>query len=469
MISQIRIIRCILTSTLDTLREGAYGSRMSKRHVITPDSVESLLVRLEELVLANSGEDEFEEIFKLLISKLWDERSGKERRFRATDDARLTLLQVNSLLAEAKRVWPGIIGQDDSIRLSPEHLTTCVRVLQRFNLVGAGVEALHASFEFLTARASKGAKGQFFTPRYVVEFCVRMVNPSASETVLDPACGSGAFLFHAFNWLSESKHLDSDEKASSYLRNNLWGFDFDLRAVRIAKALMLIADGDSANIIRLNSLLKPEAVGSLFSQVSADQDGGDLFLTVEDVVRSRVKKSRGFDVIMTNPPFAGEIRDAGVLEGYTLAKGERVERDILFLERCIELLKPGGRLAIVLPHNKLAGVQFAYVRNWLLKHARVVAVVGLGRNTFLPHTHQKTSVLFAERRRERKTRIGEERIFFGVSEQDGKDSHGNTVFRARPESSGSTGLWENVDHDLEGVLSAFQQFAAEEGLAWGEA
>jgi len=442
---------------------------MSKRHALTPGSVESLFVRLEELVLANSGEDEFEEIFKLLISKLWDERSGKERRFRATDDARFALLQMNSLLAEAKRAWPGIIGQDDSIRLSPEHLTTCVQVLERFSLLDAGFEALHASFEFLTARASKGAKGQFFTPRYVVDFCVRMINPSASEVVLDPACGSGAFLFHTFNLLSECKRFDGDDRAPSYLRSNLWGFDFDLRAVRIAKALMLIAGGDSANIIRLNSLLKPESVSSLFSQVAANQEGDDLLLTVEDVVRSRVKRSRGFDVIMTNPPFAGEIRDPGVLDGYTLAKGERVERDILFLERCIELLKPGGRLAIVLPHNKLAGGQFAYVRNWLLKRARVVAVVGLGRNAFLPHTHQKTSVLFAERRRERKTRQGLERIFFGVSERDGKDSQGNLLYLADPESTGSTSLWETVDHDLDDVLSAFKRFASEEGLAWGEA
>lgn len=142
-----------------------------------------------------------------------------------------------------------------------------------------------------------------------------------------------------------------------------------------------------------------------------------------------------------------------------------MERDVLFLERCVELLNPGGRLAIVLPHNKLASSFYSYVREWLVERVRVVAVIGLGRNTFLPHTHQKTSILFAERRTERRRQAGKERIFFGISERDGKDSQGNLVWRADP----SRGLWAGLDHDLDELVHAFGEFARAEGLHWGKA
>src|SRR5438105_15574022 len=111
---------------------------------------------------------------------------------------------------------------------------------------------------------------------------------------------------------------------------------------------MVLAGDGSANIIRLNSLLRPDMVG-LFPTADAS------ILTIEDVCRSRLRNHKGFDLILTNPPFAGEVRERHVLDGYDLSRGrDCIERDVIFLERCVELLRPGGRLAIVLPHNKVA-------------------------------------------------------------------------------------------------------------------
>ena len=139
--------------------------------------------------------------------------------------------------------------------------------------------------------------------------------------------------------------------------------------------------------------------------------------------RTRMRRHKGFDLILTNPPFAGEVREPQVLEGYATSRGRpRIERDVLFVERCTELLRPGGRLAIVLPHNKFAGSSFAYLREWLIRRARILAVVGLGRNTFLPHTHQKASVLFVQRRRQGEENAPDEKTFFAISERDGKNS-----------------------------------------------
>ena len=228
----------------------------------------------------------------------------------------------------------------------------------------------------------------------------------------------------------------------------------DGRAIRVAKALMVLAGDGSANIIRLNSLLQP-AMASLFD----DENGSSL--TIEDVARSRLRRHKGFDVILTNPPFAGEVRERQLLDGYAVArKKARVERDVLFVERCVNLLRPGGRLAIVLPHNKFAASSFGYMREWLMGKARVLAVVGLGRNTFLPHTHQKASVLFLQRNlSEVSENKNDYEIFFAISERDGKTSKGQFLFK---EDEGL--LWDRVDHDLVEIASGFDNFCKTEGL-----
>jgi type I restriction enzyme M protein len=131
---------------------------MSRRHVLIPDSLASLFGRLEELVLANSGEDELEEIFKLLLCKLWSERTGSDGfRLHGTDGE--TFAALSALLEEACREWSGLFPPGEPFRLSAEHLAACVQILAGQDLLGAGGEALDATFEFLTARAQKGSRG----------------------------------------------------------------------------------------------------------------------------------------------------------------------------------------------------------------------------------------------------------------------------------------------------------------------
>jgi len=425
---------------------------MSRRHILIPDSLASVFTRLEELVLANSGEDELEEIFKLLLAKLWAEKSGGADRFQVHGSPALTFEALSELLAAAARSWEGLLAPGEGFRLSPEHLEACVHTLVGVELLASGGEALDATFEFLTARGRKGVKGQFFTPRHAVDLCVRMVRPRPSETVLDPACGSGAFLLHALAQLREAGELRSEAEVARYAEERLWGFDFDPRAIRIARALLRVAGDGRANLVRLNSLIKREGAR-----------GGSSEPTLEQVLRARGGPTSGFDVVLTNPPFAGEIRERELLDGYALGAGRaRVERDVLFLERCVELLRPGGRLCIVLPHSKLAAESFAPVREWLLERVRLVAVIGLGRNTFMPHTSQKASVVFGIRRAREGCSL-EETIFFGVSEREGKDARGLPIFRG---GAGDGRSWRELDHDLGELLLGFDErrrAEAEEG------
>lgn len=445
---------------------------MPRRLISTPENFAGLFLRLEELVLANSGEDEFEEIFKLVYAKLWDEHKHGSTRFRLYETPKDTAEQINRLLAEAIGAWPGIFNPMTRSNLTPEHLAICVEVLARKSISDSGLEIMDSAFEYLVSRTSKGAKGQYFTPRHVVEFCVRMLKPTGEDLICDPACGSGAFLIHALrsvypSALSGDLSTADRRRIKEYCERHLWGFDFEQRAAKVAKALMLVAGDGNANIIKLNSLVKPSGQRNLFGRegLPVRNSEGPGPLTIEDVMRLRVPGFEGFDIVMTNPPFAGEVHEKDIVSEYELyrLKSARLERDALFLERCIDLLRPSGRLAIVLPDNKVSSTLYSFLREWLIRKAKILAVVGLPRDMFLPHTSQKTSIVFLQRRAKPGQTDPGEPIFFAVSERSGKDSRGNLVYRAHRSEVQRRSLWDRLDHDLEEILREYEAFAARNG------
>ena len=432
---------------------------MARRHQLVPGSWQSVLGRLEELVLANSGEDEFQEIFKLILAKIFAERTpAAGPRFAVAASPAATADAVGELLAAADRRWPGICGGSPVMRLRPEHLCVCVAAIAGLHLADASLEVLDPLFEHLIGRASKGAKGQFFTPRHVIECCVRIVDPMPGESVLDPACGSAGFLIHA---LGHVRGAAPAADLAGYAAHDLWGADFDARAIQVARAMMLVAGDGESNLFRLNSLLAPDAPGA----PGVPAAPGRREPVIEQVAADRLAAAGGFDVIMTNPPFAGDVREPGLLGRYELAgRGGRTERDVLFLERCVGLLRPGGRMAIVLPHGKFGAPGLAHLRAWLVRQVQVVAVLGLGRYTFLPHTSQKAAVLFARKRITPDPCPPAEPVLFLISERDGKDSAGRLVNRA--DAAAGEPAWLRVDHDLGDVVDIFGRFVAEHGIEW---
>ena len=209
---------------------------MAKRHGHRVADLEGLFLRLEELVLANSAEDAFAIVFPLIIAKLWDERCGLAPRFLLHPSPETTYQAVMTLLGEADKAWPGVIEQPVELPLTPAHLAICAEPLIGMALAEASLEILDALFEYLIAKAAKGRKGQYFTPRHVVEFCVRVLDPKPGERILDPACGSGGFLLQAFHHVRE-RHGLPVAAARKFARSGLWGFDFDARAARVARAV----------------------------------------------------------------------------------------------------------------------------------------------------------------------------------------------------------------------------------------
>ena len=375
---------------------------------------------LEELVLADSGNDEFNEIFKLIYAKIYDEKQAEEDRkrkkevlFKKYEDPQKTRETINKLYQEAREKWQGVFEEPD-IKLRPDHLQVCVGPIEDKRLLGSNLRIMDDAFEYLMPTEAKKKKGQFFTPRHVIEMCVRMLNPKDYEYVIDPSCGSAGFLLHAMEWAMPATTSAAQElRKTRYAEKYLWGIDFEARAAKTSRALMLIAGDGHTNIFGPDvSSIDPKTWYNTPSGMDLMQH-----LRKTQLLRKKIPNTElltdeekawdyfsefNFDIVLANPPFAGELKDKKMLQHYHLAapalrraadKQPKEERDVIFIERIINLLRPGGRAAIVLPQGKFNNSSLAFIREFILHKARLLAVVGLHGHTFKPHTGTKTSVL----------------------------------------------------------------------------
>ena len=189
-------------------------------------------------------------------------------------------------------------------------------------------------------------------------------------------------------------------------------------------------------------------------------------------------KAFNFDVLMANPPFAGDIKESRIIHKYDLGynpKGKprnKVGRDILFIERNLNFLKPGGRMAIVLPQGRFNNTSDKQIREYIADKARILAVVGLHVNTFKPHTGTKTSVLFVQKWDDELCPKKEDYpIFFAVSEKPGKDNSGDYVFvkngNGQPAKLDKNGHLI-INHDLHNHDGELPNGVAEEFIKWAQ-
>jgi len=369
-------------------------------------TLKKILLDLEELVLGNAGVDPFEEIFKLIYAKLYDEWSGINNPFYQLQffvgdrSPREVKKAISDLLEGAKIEWPGVFEPTDKIELRDEHLKVCVSFLEKVKLFNSNLQIIDEAFEYLIPQVSKKKEGQFFTPRPVVDMVVKMLNPKVNEFVIDPACGSGGFLLHSVMWVAGGmiSREPLPDNAKNFAQNKIYGIDFAKKAVKIAKAINLIVGDGKSHVYKDNSLAP-----HTWSEETKAGLKGRLLRFPNDPVKDRENQERflffNFDVLMTNPPFAGTVKERDILRLYKLAEKngrlvDKIGRHILFLERSLQFLKPGGRMAIVLPQGLLNNTSAEYIRRFIIEEARILAVVGLHVNTFKPHTGTKTSVLF---------------------------------------------------------------------------
>ena len=488
-------------------------------------SLKNIIEELEDEVLANAGVDVFEEVFKLIFTKLYDEFRSKNDKiiiehyldqnledsqrgdfeklkdalinlndkkfrileFRNTGETETELRKkILALFNEAKMKWQGVFSGDSTFELTDSHLSVCISSLQDIKLFNSNLLILDEAFEYLVNKSAKSEKGQYFTPRHVIDMCVQMLNPQKGEYMIDTASGSCGFPVHTIfkltGHLFTNKDISDDDKTHIL---KIFGIDFDEKSVRVSRTLNLIAGDGETNVLHLNTL-DYERWSDKTDNPKWINTYGKGFERLKALRRDKgSNKFFNFDLLMANPPFAGDIKEGRLLHQYEFGfKADRkkaqtaVGRDILFIERNIDFLKPGGRMAIVLPQGRFNNPSDIQIRNFISEHGRIIAVIGLSPNTFNPHASGiKTSVLFFQKWHEKHCpRIEDYPIFFAVSEKSGKDNSGNYVYVKN--ENGQNKLDFNghliVDHDLhnhdgllnDGISESFIKWAKNEKLSF---
>lgn len=467
-------------------------------------TLKEIITEMEDEVLANAGVDVFEEVFKLIFTKLYDEweseqgnqRNTRTLKFKNTGQTDAELRdKIQSLFNQAKEKWEGVFSNDAKINLTPSHLAVCVSYLEKYKLFNSNLDIIDEAFEYLINQSSKGEKGQYFTPRYVIDMCVKMLNPKEHEYLIDTAAGSSGFtvhgMFHVWQQIIQEEGLalshlltaaNKPPRCTQYVEKRVFAIDFDEKSVRVARTLNLIAGDGETNVLYLNTLDFKR-----WDERTKEEDWNDTyndgFKRFKRLRSGEGYKDFNFDVLMANPPFAGDIKEGTMINGYELAKKpdgkmlSKVGRDILFIERNLDFLKPGGRMAIILPQGRFNNSSDKYIRDFIAERCRILAVVGLHGNTFKPHTGTKTSVLLVQKWDDQLCpRVEDYPIFFATMQKSGKDNSGKTIYvknedgTLRKDQHGHS----IVDHDLfshegmteEGIAEAFIEFAKKEGLSF---
>lgn len=470
-------------------------------------SLKDLILEMEDEVLANAGVDVFEELFKLVFTKLYDElESGRDKKrhlvFKNYGDTETELRnKIQGLFDKAKAKWEGVFSEDAKLQLTPSHLAVCVASLEGVKLFNSNLDVVDEAFEYLINKSSKGEKGQYFTPRYVIDMCVKMLNPQEDETLIDTASGSCGFpvhgIFHVWEQIMKDEGLDKSHlfttevkpvRCIDYVQNNVFAIDFDEKAVRVGRTLNLIAGDGQTSVLHLNTLDYER-----WDEKTDDEEWRDIYGEGWKKLRKlRAQKDSNrdfnFDVLMANPPFAGDIKETRILAKYELGKKANgkyetaVGRDILFIERNLNFLKPGGRMAVVLPQGRFNNSSDKHIREFLAEHCRLLAVVGLHGNVFKPHTGTKTSVLFVQKWNDDASqgdlcpKLADYPIFFATMQEPSKDNSGDKIFVKNADGSLVLDSHEHliVKHDLfnhdgktqDGIAEAFIEFAKKERLSF---
>jgi type I restriction enzyme M protein len=411
--------------------------------------------------------------------------------FRNCGDTETELKEkIQTLFNKAKNKWDGVFSKDAKITLSPSHLSICVSSLQDVKLFNSNLEVIDEAFEYLINKNSKGEKGQYFTPRYVIDMCVKMLNPKETETMIDTAAGSCGFPVHTIFYVWEQilkrkglqkSHLftleNKPQECTDYVNEKVFAIDFDERAVRVARTLNLIAGDGQTNVMHLNTIDYER-----WDEKIKDEEWIDTYNNGWKKLRKLRAKANenrefSFDILMANPPFAGDIKETRILAKYELGKNSQgkyqntVGRDILFIERNLDFLKPGGRMAVVLPQGRFNNSSDKYIREFIAERCRILAVVGLHGNVFKPHTGTKTSVLFLQKWDENLCPKKEDYpIFFATMQEPSKDNSGDKIYEDFYDAYGHY----IVKHDLfntegltrDGIAEAFIEFAKKEKLSF---
>lgn len=453
--------------TLEDLE--AQGERAIPRKPAN-ESLVKTFKRCHDYIYGNEGmkKTAFWELLNLIFCKLYDEKRrfsdaregiSYRRRFwvgvkeQNTPEGQHEVAErIKCIFEDLKdsNIFKDVFDGNEQIMLSDRGLAFVASELAKYSFLDATVDVKGTAYETIVSNTLKQEAGQFFTPRNIIKCMVEMLDPDQNCRVLDPACGSGGFLVMVLDHVRhkiaknfypelDDIHLEAklnsaevDDAVREYAEKMIFGFDFDPDLKKAARMNMVMAGDGHSNIYNINSLDYPygskpdvphiaEAVNESIKH-SADHDFD--FGTSDNNAQGK------FDMVFTNPPFGTKVEvDQEIAARYEL---NSKAPEVLFIEACYNFLKPGGKMAIVLPDGILGNPNTESVRLWILQHFKLLASVDLPVETFLPQVGVQASLLFLQKKTDAEMLVPIEDedydVFMAIVEQVGKDRRGVPVY-----------------------------------------
>ncbi|MBU4400972.1 MAG: N-6 DNA methylase [Planctomycetes bacterium] len=375
------------------LPPGTEASRLTGLEPLS-DKYEKVLFDCHSAIRDIDGlhaDEALDELSKLIYAKVYDERTvvkssvGTEFRFQVFgasspseaasgirelyEDARREDIELYSSRIPGYERSRGVFRQ--LIRLSDNALYRVVEILQRFSFVDSKTDIKGRAFQAVLGTAIRAGMGQYFTPHPVVDMAVRILQPKPTDSILDPFCGSAHFLTNCLDYVvSNYGDTTPEHELYEFKFFHLHGIEKSERMVRIAMTDMLLHDDGHTNIRNTDALLSFDN----YPDILALREDGSSDPSI-------------FSIVVTNPPFGsimkGEVME--ILGRFTLGhKRKSLPLEVLGLERSFQFLKPGGKLAIVLPDGILKNKNALFVRKWVENTAVIKAVISLPIEAFYP-------------------------------------------------------------------------------------
>ncbi len=468
-----------------------------KKDLSPASELKSTFETIHNYIYANEGllkDKVFNEMLKIIFIKMVDEkRPDSKCDFRITKKELEEIeegkkngfsIRIINLFDDVKKRYPDVFDSAERINLKISTIAFVVAQLQKFSLTQTPADVKGIAFQTFVYAHQRGDRGEFFTSQPVLDLVVNILNPKQSENVIDPACGSGGFLVTVMNYIrdkirTERPELDKKDVANmikEYARPYIHGIDFNPDLAKVSKMYMILNDDGHTGIFSENSLIGWDKL----NETSLKSLAGEF-------------KKESFDIVMTNPPFGskGKVTQKAILEKYDLGyKWKKTSQgyqkltklqngqvpDVLFIERCVDLLKENGRMGIVLPDSDLTNSTSEYLRKWIDEKLRIIATVSLPTETFQHSgTGVKASVLFVQKIPKKeldKLKKADYPIFTASVEKIGYDIKGRTVFKKNKkgeiikkevliqngDNTMSKKMLPVIDSDIPKIIEEFNKF-----------
>lgn len=465
------------------------GDRVQPRKPAN-DSLIRTFKRCHDYIYANEGmkKTAFWELLNLIFCKIYDEKrrfsmprgETYRRRFwvgvkekNTPTGLKAIRSRIVSLFEELKndKLFSEVFDGNERINLSERGLAFVAGELAKYSFLDATVDVKGTAYETIVSNTLKQEAGQFFTPRNAIRCMVEMLDPDEKTRVLDPACGSGGFLVmvldHVRRKIAKELYPDLDEvllqtkfnsqevnkRVREYAENMLFGFDFDPDLKKAARMNMVMAGDGHANIFNINSLEYPKGdkpdIAKISPRIKASLKKTGDGATCDSHISSGDVRGK-FDMVFTNPPFGTKVKvDLAISRNFELGQTWKKEADgsftcsepssgeapeVLFIEKCGDFLKPGGKLAIVLPDGILGNPDAEAIRLWILHNFRILASIDLPVEMFLPQVGVQSSLFFLQKKTEDERLASANsqenyEVFMAIAEAVGKDRRGQPIYK----------------------------------------